>query len=80
MFIVYNYEPEGGRSADFRENIIEVETLEDAREEVRRRLGDLDAWRFWGGHEDEGSGLIEEEAYHESRTPGCGGVHISRPA
>lgn len=79
-FIVYNYEPDGGRAADFNEDRIERTTLDEARDEVRRRLGDIEPWRLWGGHEDDETGLIEVEAYHESREAGCGGVHISRPA
>ena len=79
-FTVYNYEPDGGRAGDFRENRIECETLDEARQEARKRFGDLDQWRLWGGHEDDDTGLIEVEAYHESREAGCGGVHISRTA
>lgn len=43
-------------------------------------LEGMAGWRLWGGHEDDDTGLIEVEAYHESREPGCGGVHISTPA
>lgn len=79
MFIVYNYEADGGRRSDFEEDRREFETLDEARDEVRRRLGDLETWRLWGGHDDEETGLVEVEAYHESREAGCGGVHISKP-
>jgi hypothetical protein len=78
-FIVYNYEPEGGRAADFDEDRAEHQTLDEARADVRARLGDTDDWRRWGGHEDSPR-LVEVEAYHESREPGCGGVHISTQA
>ncbi len=66
-------------SADFNEQRAEFNTLSEARAEVCRRLGDIDSWRLWGGHEDEEySGMIEVEAYHASREDGCGGVQISR--
>lgn len=77
-FIVYNYEPDGGRAADFNEDRVEHTSLDDARSDAQKRLGDLDAWRLWGGHEDDDTGLVEVEAYHASREAGCGGVHISR--
>lgn len=77
-FVVYNYEPDGGRAADFNEDRVWHTTLDAARSDASARLGDLDKWRLWGGHEDENTGLIEVEAYHASREAGCGGVHISR--
>lgn len=80
MFIVYNYEADGERASDFDAARMECDTLDEARAEVARRLGDIAPWRVWGGHEDDDSGWIEVEAYHESRVEGCGGVHISRIA
>ena len=79
-YIVYAYEPDGGNAGDFDEDRTEHETLDEARADVRKRLGDLGEWRLWGGHEDDDTGLIEVEAYHASRDAGCGGIHISRPA
>lgn len=78
MFIVYNYQFD--HSSDFDPKYTEVETLEEAREEAKRRLGDLDEWRRWMGHEDDDSEWAAVEAYHESREDLCGGVHISRQA
>lgn len=79
-YVVYNYEPAGGRIADFDENRVEHPSLYHARQDAMQRLGDLDPWRLWGGHEDDDTGLIEVEAYHASHEDGCGGVHISRTA
>jgi hypothetical protein len=79
MYIVYNYPPNGHQAEDFRENRREFRSLDEARRDVKRRLGKLDLLCQWSGYEAHGSGLIEVEAYHESDQPGCGGVQISMP-
>ena len=78
-YIVYNYPPNRHRTEDFRDNRREFRSLDEARREVKKRLGELDLRCHWTGYEPRGSGLIEVEAYHESDRPGCGGVQISMP-
>jgi hypothetical protein len=78
-YIVYNYPPNRHRTEDFRDNRREFRSLDEARREVKKRLGELDLLCHWTGYEPRGSGLIEVEAYHESDRPGCGGVQISMP-
>ena len=78
-FIVRNYPPEGGsfcKLEDADERFFT--TLEDARADALRRLGDLDDWRKWDGYTEDGSDEIAVEAYHESIVEGCGGVEINR--
>jgi hypothetical protein len=79
-YIVYNYPPNCRRVGDFRENRREFRTLDEARTDVKTRLGNRDQRCQWSGYEAYGSGLIEVEAYHECSRPGCGGVQISMPA
>lgn len=71
MYCVSNYGPAG---VTVPEQTVEFSTLAEAREEVRRRLGDLEDWRKWAGLEDDN----DIEAYHASREEMCGGVSISR--
>lgn len=76
-YIVFNYPPTGPRARDFRENRRQFRTLDEARRDVKERLGNLDRRCHWSGHEGPGSELIEVEAYHESSQAGHGGVRIS---
>lgn len=76
-FIVYTYPPNRPRTAYFQENRLEFFSLDEARRDVKKRLGNLDQRCHWTGYEAHGSELIEVEAYHESDQAGCGGVQIS---
>jgi hypothetical protein len=71
VYTVSNYASDGSWC---EANPAEFHSLEEAREEVGRRLGDLRDWRKWSGLPDDN----DVEAYHASREDGCGGVAISK--
>jgi hypothetical protein len=72
FYVVNDYAP-GGEHVLRNQKV--YNTLEDARDEARRRLGDLDDWRKWFAPDDDETVV---EAYHASREIGCGGVQISK--
>ena len=64
------YPADGERPSDLYESF--CSSLDEAREIVKERLGDLAGWRKWGGFDDESSPILSLEAYHASRSEGCG--------
>jgi hypothetical protein len=74
-FIVSNYAAEGGGYVNPKPK--RFRTIEEARREVRRRIGPTKLWQKWLGWEDDPA-LVAVEAYRMHKYSGSGGVHISR--
>jgi hypothetical protein len=77
FYVLYSYPPASGATTSFREDRRSYRTLNEARDEAKRRLGRLHRRYAWKGYEAPETGLVPLEAYHEADKPGCGGVQIS---
>ena len=76
-YVVYSYPPADGAGNTFCEDRRSFRTLNEARDEAKRRLGGLHRLYAWKGDEAPDTGLVALEAYHERDQDGCGGVQIS---
>jgi len=79
-YVVYSYPPADGAENTFREDRRSFRTLNEARDEAKRRLGRLHRRYAWKGYQAPDTGLVALEAYHERDQDGCGGVQISLTA
>ena len=79
-YVVYSYPPADRADTTFSEDRRSFRTLNEARDEAKRRLGRLHRRYAWKGYEAPDTGLVALEAYHERDRDGCGGVQISLTA